>query len=124
LIREHSNGNSNGGIPTNEEPYSKLSGETTTDSVERQWGFTGPVGFEPTILGWLRELNKRPEQSPKAHVLVLARLRAHTVPLVGPHLLSYTLVVLDHLAPGAILYLKTRGRIEAEYLQLPKTIGL
>ena len=32
----------------------------------------------------------------------------------------YTLAFLDHLAPGAVLYLKTGGRIEAEYLQLQK----
>ncbi len=32
----------------------------------------------------------------------------------------YTLALLDHLAPGAILYLKSGGRIEAEYLQLQK----
>ncbi len=30
----------------------------------------------------------------------------------------YTIAYLDHLAPGAVLYLKTGGRIEAEYLQL------
>ena len=34
----------------------------------------------------------------------------------------YTLALLDHLAPGAILYLKSGGRIEAEYLQLQRTI--
>jgi len=28
----------------------------------------------------------------------------------------YTLAFLDHLAPGAILYLRSGGRIEAEYL--------
>ena len=32
----------------------------------------------------------------------------------------YTLAYLDHLAPGAVLYLKTRGMIEGEYLQLQK----
>ncbi|MBO0888508.1 GNAT family N-acetyltransferase [Candidatus Bathyarchaeota archaeon] len=32
----------------------------------------------------------------------------------------YTLAYLDHLAPGAILYLKSGGLIEAEYLQLEK----
>jgi GNAT superfamily N-acetyltransferase len=32
----------------------------------------------------------------------------------------YTLGYLDHLAPGAVLYLKTGGRIEGEYLQLQK----
>ncbi len=30
----------------------------------------------------------------------------------------YTVAFLDHLAPGAILYLKSGGRISAEYLQL------
>ncbi len=30
----------------------------------------------------------------------------------------YTLAYLDHLAPRAVLYLKSGGRIEAEYLQL------
>src|SRR5437879_8811963 len=34
----------------------------------------------------------------------------------------YTLAYLDHLAPGAILYLKSQGRIEAEYLQLQKKL--
>ena len=32
----------------------------------------------------------------------------------------YTLAYLDHLAPGAVLYLKSGGRIEAEFLQLEK----
>lgn len=32
----------------------------------------------------------------------------------------YTLAYLDHLAPGAILYLKSGGVIEAEYLQLER----
>jgi GNAT superfamily N-acetyltransferase len=36
----------------------------------------------------------------------------------------YTLAYLDHLAPGSILYLKSGGRIEAEYLQLQKKVGL
>jgi N-acetylglutamate synthase-like GNAT family acetyltransferase len=33
----------------------------------------------------------------------------------------YTLAFLDHLAPGSILYLKSGGKIEAEYLQLQRT---
>jgi GNAT superfamily N-acetyltransferase len=32
----------------------------------------------------------------------------------------YTLAFLDHLAPGAVVYLKTGGVIEGEYLQLQK----
>ncbi|HEX4919213.1 MAG TPA: GNAT family N-acetyltransferase [Candidatus Bathyarchaeia archaeon] len=32
----------------------------------------------------------------------------------------YTLAFLDHLAPGAVLYLKSGGRIEAEFLQLER----
>ena len=32
----------------------------------------------------------------------------------------YTLAFLDHLAPGAVLYLKSGGKIEAEFLQLEK----
>ena len=32
----------------------------------------------------------------------------------------YTLAFLDYLAPGAVLYLKTGGRTESEYLQLQK----
>ena len=32
----------------------------------------------------------------------------------------YTLAYLDHLAPGAVLYLKSGGRIEAEFLQLER----
>jgi predicted N-acetyltransferase YhbS len=32
----------------------------------------------------------------------------------------YTLAFLDHLAPGAILYLRSGGTIEAEYLQLQR----
>lgn len=34
----------------------------------------------------------------------------------------YTLAFLDRLAPGAVLYLKSGGRITAEYLQLEKTL--
>src|SRR5438309_3182721 len=33
----------------------------------------------------------------------------------------YTLALLDHLAPGSLLYLKSGGKIEAEYLQLQRT---
>jgi hypothetical protein len=32
----------------------------------------------------------------------------------------YTLAFLDHLATGAILYLRSGGRIEGEYLQLER----
>jgi GNAT superfamily N-acetyltransferase len=32
----------------------------------------------------------------------------------------YTLAFLDHLAPGAVLYLKSGGKIEGEFLQLEK----
>jgi GNAT superfamily N-acetyltransferase len=32
----------------------------------------------------------------------------------------YTMAYLDRLAPGAVLYLKSGGRITAEYLQLEK----
>jgi len=32
----------------------------------------------------------------------------------------HTLAYLDALAPGAVLYLKSGGRIEAEYLHLTK----
>jgi len=35
----------------------------------------------------------------------------------------HTLAYLDSLAPGAVLYLKSGGRIEAEYLQLVKSSG-
>ncbi len=35
----------------------------------------------------------------------------------------YTIAFLDHLAPGLILYLKSGGRIEAEYLQLQRAIS-
>ncbi|HEX9613834.1 MAG TPA: GNAT family N-acetyltransferase [Candidatus Bathyarchaeia archaeon] len=32
----------------------------------------------------------------------------------------YTLAFLDHLAPGAVLYLRSGGTIEGEYLQLQR----
>ena len=32
----------------------------------------------------------------------------------------YTLAFLDYLAPGSLLYLKSGGEIEAEYLQLQR----
>jgi hypothetical protein len=32
----------------------------------------------------------------------------------------YTFSYLDSLAPGALLYLKTGGKVEAEYLQLAR----
>jgi GNAT superfamily N-acetyltransferase len=35
-------------------------------------------------------------------------------------MMVYTLAFLDHLAPGSLLYLKSGGRIEAEYLQLQR----
>ncbi len=41
---------------------------------------------------------------------------------LGQHRMNvYTMSYLDHLAPGAILYLKNGGGIEAEYLRLEKT---
>jgi N-acetylglutamate synthase-like GNAT family acetyltransferase len=35
----------------------------------------------------------------------------------------YTLALLDHLAPGALMYLKSGGKIEAEYIQLQKSVS-
>jgi GNAT superfamily N-acetyltransferase len=35
----------------------------------------------------------------------------------------YTLAFLDHLAPGAILYLRSGGSIEGEYLQLERNVS-
>jgi len=32
----------------------------------------------------------------------------------------YTIALLDHLAPGAILYQRSGGRIEGEFLQLER----
>ena len=37
-----------------------------------------------------------------------------------PMISGLTLAFLDHLAPGAILYLRSGGRIEAEYLRLER----
>ena len=34
----------------------------------------------------------------------------------------YTVAYLDHLAPGAVLYLKSGGKIEAEYVQLERDL--
>lgn len=34
----------------------------------------------------------------------------------------YTMAYLDHLAPGALLYLKSGGKVEAEYVQLEKEL--
>lgn len=42
--------------------------------------------------------------------------RAHQ--LGQRRMVIYTFSPLDHLAPGALLYLKSGGRIEAEYLEL------
>jgi GNAT superfamily N-acetyltransferase len=38
-------------------------------------------------------------------------------------MIVYTFSYLDSLAPGAVLYLKSGGKIEAEYLQLARTWG-
>lgn len=34
------------------------------------------------------------------------------------HMSVNTVAFLDHLAPGAILYMKSRGRVEGELLEL------
>jgi len=38
-------------------------------------------------------------------------------------LIVYTMAYLDHLAPGALLYLKSGGKIEAEYIQLERKLS-
>ncbi len=71
----------------------------------KEW-VAGPVGFEPTILGSLRA-----EVAPKAHVLVLARLRALDFPF-GP---VDTIILLGHCETSKVAEIFVR----ANHVKLP-----
>jgi hypothetical protein len=45
-----------------------------------------------------------------------------TIQLGCRRLVVHTLAYLDALAPGAVLYIKSGGRIEAEYFHLVKEL--
>ncbi len=48
----------------------------------------------------------------------IARFAKH---LGQREMIVYTFSYLDSLSPGALLYLKSGGKIDAEYLQLART---
>jgi GNAT superfamily N-acetyltransferase len=79
-----------------------------------------PDYYEPGV-AWFRGAFVPPEHRGKgigsALMLEIARLAKN---LGQRKMVVYTFSYLDSLAPGALLYLRSGGRIEAEYLQLSR----
>jgi len=86
-------------------------------------GLVGPIPdyYEPDV-AWFRGAFVLPEHRGKrigsALMSEIARFAKH---LGQREMIVYTFSSLDSLAPGALLYLKSGGKIEAEYLQLART---
>ena len=80
-----------------------------------------PDYYEPGV-AWFRGAFVLPEHRGKkvgsALMSEIARFAKH---LRQREMIAYTFSYLDSLAPGALLYLKSGGKIEAEYLQLSRT---
>ena len=80
-----------------------------------------PDYYEPGV-AWFRGAFVLPEHRGKkvgsGLMSEIARFAKH---LSQRKMIVYTFSYLDSLAPGALLYLKSGGKIEAEYLQLART---
>ena len=80
-----------------------------------------PDYYEPGV-AWFRGAFVLPEHRGKrvgsTLMSEIARFAKH---LGQREMIVYTFSYLDSLAPGALLYLKSGGKIEAEYLQLART---
>jgi GNAT superfamily N-acetyltransferase len=79
-----------------------------------------PDYYEPGV-AWFRGAFVLPEHRGKRIGSVLMSEISRFAKSLGQRkMLVYTFSYLDSLAPGALLYLKSGGKIEAEYLQLAR----
>jgi GNAT superfamily N-acetyltransferase len=80
-----------------------------------------PDFYEPGT-AWFRGAFVHPDHRGKRIGSALMSEIARVAKTLGQRkMVVYTFSYLDSLAPGALLYLKTGGKIEAEYLQLART---
>jgi GNAT superfamily N-acetyltransferase len=80
-----------------------------------------PDYYEPGV-AWFRGAFVHPDHRGKGIGSALMSEIASFAKTLGQRkMVVYTFSYLDSLAPGALLYLKTSGKIEAEYLQLART---
>ena len=80
-----------------------------------------PDYYEPGV-AWFRGAFVLPEHRGKRiGSALMSEISAFAKTLGQRRMVVYTFSYLDSLAPGAQLYLKTGGKIEAEYLQLART---
>jgi GNAT superfamily N-acetyltransferase len=93
-----------------------------SNSEKEPAGLVGiiPDYYEPGV-AWFRGAFVLPEHRGKGIGSGLMSEIARISKSLGQRkMVVYTFSYLDSLAPGALLYLKSRGRIEAEYLQLSR----
>jgi GNAT superfamily N-acetyltransferase len=80
-----------------------------------------PDYYEPGV-AWFRGAFVPPEHRGNGIGLTLMTEISRLARELGQRkMIVYTFSYLDSLAPGALLYLKSGGKIEAEYLQLART---
>jgi len=80
-----------------------------------------PDYYEPGV-AWFRGAFVHPDHRGKRIGSALMSEISRLAKDLGQRkMVVYTFSYLDSLAPGALLYLKTGGKIEAEYLQLART---
>jgi GNAT superfamily N-acetyltransferase len=79
-----------------------------------------PDYYEPGV-AWFRGAFVLPEHRGKGFGSALMSMISKFARSLGQRkMVVYTFSYLDSLAPGALLYLKSGGKIEAEYLQLAR----
>jgi GNAT superfamily N-acetyltransferase len=80
-----------------------------------------PDYYEPGV-AWFRGAFVLPEhRGKKVGSALMSEIAKFAKHLGQREMIVYTFSYLDSLAPGAMLYLKSGGKIEAEYLQLSRT---
>jgi GNAT superfamily N-acetyltransferase len=80
-----------------------------------------PDYYQPGV-AWFRGAFVLPEHRGKGiGSALMSEISKFAKTLGQRKMVVYTFSYLDSLAPGALLYLKSRGKIEAEYLQLART---
>jgi len=80
-----------------------------------------PDYYEPGV-AWFRGAFVLPEhRGKKVGSALMSEIAKFAKHLGQREMIVYTFSYLDSLAPGALLYLKSGGKIEAEYLQLART---
>ena len=93
--------------------------------VKRDQDIVGLTGIIPDYygqgIGWFRGAMVLPEYRGRGIGSdLMTRISKIAQELGQTKMIVYTFSYLDSLAPGALLYLRTGGRIEAEYLQLAR----